>query len=498
MTELRDDKPMWGVGEVLSLAFPAAAGMLGSTVMQFVDRLMVSKLVGPEAFSAQFVSAITAFVPTSLAMGIIIVVNTFVSQNRGAGRLRRCGQYAWHGLYLAIFLGALMMPLAAVSGPLFGTIRDVIAARGGEPTSAGELALQRVYFSYLILGMPLMLMNRSLGQFFYGIGRPWIVMFVTLSSVGVNVVANYVLITGAGPFPRLGLKGAAIGTLIGWGFGFVQLFLYFLYAREHRRYHTRTAWRLRVKFCRDILRVGWPAGVHFSIDILAWAVFNAILVGYFGRVHKEASAAATAYMNLSFMTAIGLGIACTALVGRHIGAGRPDLARRRAHAALLIGAVYMGLCGVAFYVFRRPMIELFISLRGQHGVSEAQRVAMHAEIVRVGAMVLICAAAFQAFDAVAIVFRGALRGAGDTLWPMVVSVVLSWSIIVGGGIAAIVFLPQLKSIGPWIAGGAFVIVLSLVLTWRFERGPWRKIDLLGRPAPGAPGGPAHVDIDEQL
>ena len=65
MTELRDDKPMWGVGEVLSLAFPAAAGMLGSTIMQFVDKLMVSKLVGPEAFRAQFVSAITAFVPTS-------------------------------------------------------------------------------------------------------------------------------------------------------------------------------------------------------------------------------------------------------------------------------------------------------------------------------------------------------------------------------------------------------------------------------------------------
>ena len=244
MTELRDDKPMWGVGEVLSLAFPAAAGMLGSTIMQFVDRLMVSKLVGPEAFSAQFVSAITAFVPTSLVMGIIIVVNTFVSQNLGAGRLRRCGQYAWHGLYLAIFLGALMMPLAAVSGPLFAAVRGLIAAGGGESTSAGELALQRVYFSYLILGMPLMLMSRAMGQFFYGIGRPWIVVVVTLSSVCVNVVANYALITGAGPLPAMGLKGAAIGTLIGWGFAFVLLLLYFLYAKAHRPYHTRTAWPL--------------------------------------------------------------------------------------------------------------------------------------------------------------------------------------------------------------------------------------------------------------
>ena len=69
MTELSDDKPMWGVGEVLSLAFPAAAGMLGGTVMQFVDALMIAKLIGPEALSAQFVSAIMSFVPTSLAMG---------------------------------------------------------------------------------------------------------------------------------------------------------------------------------------------------------------------------------------------------------------------------------------------------------------------------------------------------------------------------------------------------------------------------------------------
>ena len=491
---------MWGVGEVLSLAFPAAAGMLGSVIMQFVDALMIGRLIGPEALSAHFVSAIMAFVPTSLVMGIIIVVNTFVSQNLGAGRLRRCGQYAWHGLYLAAFLGAAMMPLAAASGPLFGAVRDVIVDMGGEPTSAGELALQRVYFSYLILGMPLMLMSRAMGQFFYGIGRPWIVVVVTLSSVCVNVAANYALITGVGPLPAMGLKGAAIGTLIGWGFAFVLLLLYFLYAKEHRRYHTRTAWPLRVKFCRDILRVGWPAGVQFCTDILAWSVFNGVLIGYFGEVHKVASSAATRYMNISFMPAIGLGIASTALVGRHIGAGRPDLVRRRTYAALVVGVAYMSLCGLAFYVFRRPMIELFLSLRDQPNVSEAQRAAEYAETVRVGAMVLICAAVFQGFDAIAIVFRGALRGAGDTLWPMAVTLVLSWGIIIGGGRAAIAFLPQLKSIGPWIAGAAYVIVLALVLTWRFESGAWRKIDLLGRPAaaPPAPDGAAHVDIDERL
>ncbi|KKM19196.1 hypothetical protein LCGC14_1658080, partial [marine sediment metagenome] len=156
-------------------------------------------------------------------------------------------------------------------------------------------------------------------------------------------------------------------------------------------------------------------------------------------------------------------------------------ARRRVHAAILIAVGYMGLCGVVFYVFRHSLIGVFARAGGNAGVSPAES----AEMIRIGAQVLICAAVFQTFDAVGIVFIGALRGAGDTLWPMLVTFGSSWGVIVGGGVAAIAFLPQLTSIGPWMAASLYVIMIGPLMWCRFEFGAWRNIDLLGR-RPAAP------------
>ena len=189
-------------------------------------------------------------------------------------------------------------------------------------------------------------------------------------------------------------------------------------------------------------------------------------------------------MGLSFMPAIGIGIAATVLVGQCIGEGRKDLARRRTHAALLAGMVYMGLCGLAFYFFRRPMVEFFVSVAPSGELGPEQASAMADEIVRIGGQIMICAAIFQLFDAIGIVYIGALRGTGDTLWPMILTVALSWGMVVGGGALVVHTLPQLASLGPWIPASLYVVALGAVVGWRFETGRWEKIDLFKRRANG--------------
>ena len=487
MTDLGDDRRFWGIGEVLRLSWPASLTMLNGTIMQFVDGLMVSRLIGRQALSAQFVAGILSFVPISLAMGVCSVINTFISQNLGAGRPRMCARYTWNGLYLAAAFGALLVPLAACARGLFGGVSQVIVHSGGRPTAPAELAMQTVYFQYLVAGAAATIMARVVEQFFYGTHRPLVVYVSSLVALAVNVFLNYVLITGAWGFPALGLRGAALGTVIGWAVSFLLPLAIFLRASNHRRFRTRTTWRLWPRLLGNVLRIGWPAGVRFCNDIFAWSVFNSVLVGYFGGLHRAASAAAVRYMHISFMPAVGIGIACTAVMGRYIGQGRPDLARRRAHAAVIIAVIYTGLCALAFLFFRRPMIELFAKGSVSAAASAAQGQADYLEIVRIGAQVMLCAALFQCFDAIAIVYAGSLRGAGDTLWPMLVTMLLSWTLNVGGGVAAIVLLPQLGSVGPWLAASFYVIVLGLAMAWRFESGAWRKIDLLGRAAPV--GGP---------
>ncbi len=470
MDKVTNNKSLGGLGEVLRISGPASMSMLNRTVTQFVDGAMVARL-GPATITAQTIGGLVAFVPESFSIGLLGVVNTFVSQNLGAGRQRSCGQYAWAGLAMAMVLAAVFMPLAAVARPLFAAIGH----------AADIQDLEVLYFRYMILAVPLTMSIRVLEAFFYGTHRPGIVFTLSLIANLCNVAGNYVLIFGKFGFPAMGLRGAAIASIASWVLHLTILLSIFLSGRIHRGFSTRMVRSMRLQQCADILRIGWPAGVCILVDLLSWAVLTTVLVGHFGTEHMTAASAAVRYISLSFMPAIGVGIATTALVGRYIGQGRPELARRRAHTALLTAMVYMGLCGIAFLVFREPMIRLFVHVSQEQIASKGLDPE---EIVRIGGRIMVCAAVFQVFDAMGIVFLGALRGAGDTRWPMVIMLLLNAVVLIGGGIAMIVFLPQLESVGPYLAATAYLIALGVVLAWRFESGAWRKFDLLGKRSAG--------------
>jgi multidrug resistance protein, MATE family len=469
--ELRLDDPCrwWGLGEVLRLSWPAGLSMLNGTVMMFVDGMMVAR-VGPEALAAQFVGGICSFIPVGFALGLLGLVNTYVSQNLGAGRLDRCGPYARAGIALAVIYTLLVQLLHIPAGWAFGLF-------GHEPL---VYQYELLYFRYMLAGMGLMLIGRVLDQVFFAIDRPLVVLAASFAGNGVNVVANYALIFGKWHLPALGLEGAAIGTLLGAATMMVVLLAIFLARTMNARYATRR-WRdVHAGQIRQIFRVGWPAGVQFASDVFSWSMLTAGLVGMFGTVHLAANTAVLRYVSLSFMPAAGMGVATTALVGRYIGAGRDDLARRRAHVALVISIIWMGLCGIIFILFAEELLSFYVRFEPAAGQEQAH--ATLQQIVAIGKRLLLVAALFQLFDAMQITYTSALRGAGDTLWPMILTIGLSWTVQLGSAVALITFAPQLESLGPWLAGCVFLAVLGVLLAWRFESGKWRTIDLLAQPA----------------
>jgi len=453
-----------GMAQVASLSWPASLTMLNTTIVKFVDGYMVSH-VGHTAFGAQYAASMLAFGPEALALGLLMVVNTFVSQNFGAGRGRRAGLYAWACLAVAVGFATIMLPMFFLAGPIFDTLNHAPVLRG----------MELVYFRYMVIAAFVTLPARVFEQFFFGIHRSGIVLAVSLLANAVNILMNYVLIFGKLGMPAMGLEGAAIGSLSAWTVQLAVLAVLFLRRPMRRRFGTHMIRRFRWSRCRELIRVGWPAGVQLCSEILCWALFATFLVGtYFGSEHLAATTVAMRYVGLSFMPAVGIGLATTAIVGKCIGQGRPDLARRRAHKALMIALIYMGACGLVFWLFRYPMVRfLLANTPSGTGAEDANAV------IEIAARIMLCAAAFQLFDAVGIVYVGALRGAGDTHWPMITTVVASWSITVGGGLMMVHLLPQLTSVGPWIAVSAYVVVLGLCMAWRFESGVWRKIDLLG-------------------
>ena len=121
------------------------------------------------------------------------------------------------------------------------------------------------------------------------------------------------------------------------------------------------------------------------------------------------------------------------------------------------------------------------------------------KILQVGSRMMIATAIFLAFDGIGIVYNGALRGAGDTRWPGIVTIILSWLLLIGLGAFMVRFVHSLGSIGPWIAAASFLIVLALVLMWRFESGGWKSIRLLDEDSEAMlqsfPPGPTPPDME---
>ncbi len=446
--------------------------MTSYTLMQFVGSVMLAQ-VGPLQVAAQGNGGIWSFVPLAFLFGGLTVVNSYVAQNLGAGRLHAAARYGWAGLWFSGITWLFILVPYGLSLPrLFSSL-------GHSPELA---AMESSYAQVLVFGGIISLSGKAMSHFFFGLHRPKVITIAAIAGNLVNILTNFILIYGEAGLPALGLRGipgtpalgvtgAAIATVLGTAVEVSIPLTVFLSRRMDRELGTRRAWRPQWSALRDLVRTGWPAGIQFGNEIFCWAIFMSVLVGRFGELHLTAGWAVLRYMHLSFMPAVGFSVATTSLVGRYIGAGNPNTAVARAHTALLISVIYMALCGIMMWTFSAPLVSLFAE--GAHTDP-----ATSAEIVRIGSRIMLAAAVFQAFDAVGIVYSGALRGAGDTLWPGVVTIVLSWVLIVGLGWGFVVWTPGLESLGPWIASAVYIAALGAAMGWRFEKGPWRTMRLV--------------------
>ncbi len=490
--------------EFLAIAAPVVATMTSYTLMQFVDKLMVSRISpDPVYVGAQGNGGLLSFVPIAIAMGLLTVINTYVSQNVGAKTPDRAPAYAWAGLWIAAaYWLALMIPYAFILPHVMNWIRSNVT----DPAMVTELSrrdtLAMEYARILILGSIFTMAARGVAQYFYGMHKPAVVLLSVIVGNIVNFTLNTILIFGpAAPTKSghalldwwfesashiaaslgvqpMGIRGSAIATVVGT---FVEMCIplsVFFSPAYNRLYGTLRQWRPSFPHIKDLLRLGWPGALMFGNEMVCWAIFMVAQVGHFGPMHSTAGWIAHGWMSLSFMPTYGISVAITATVGKCMGMKRPDMAERRAWLGLCFAVLYMTCCGVVFVVFRERLIDMFID----PGAKPEER----ALLVRLGAQFLIATAAFQFFDGVAMSLSGALRGAGDTRWPGVATIILSWTVIVGGGWAMVYLAPGLQSVGPWMAAATYITLLALAILWRFVRGPWRTIKLLesaaGNPA----------------
>ena len=426
---------------LLALAIPVILSELGWVAMGLVDTLMVSRL-GPEAIGAVGLASATYYAPTLFGIGILLGLDTLVSQAWGRRDFEVCHRWLAQGVYLACaFTPIAMLVIAAV--PLWFSRFGIHPAVAGETTE---------YLRLLNLGTLPLLIYAAFRRYLQGVGRVRPVTFALVSANFINWGGNWALIYGHLGMPALGLRGSALSTCVARVY-MAAVLIFFAWQHERRRGHPLFArWPApHWDQLRTLFLLSAPAALQIVLEVGAFGVATFMA----GRLAPQALAAhqiVLSFASTSFMVPLGMSAAAAVAVGHAVGAGDQPRARRAGWLALGAGAGFMGMAALVFVLMPRVLLRIYTE---------------DAFVTQAGVHLLMLAAAFQIFDGIQTVATGALRGVGETRQPMLINLVGYWLFGLPLGYA-LCFHWNLGVFGIWIGLTAALIVIALYLLWRWS------------------------------
>ena len=451
--------------EVLTIAYPLIMSTASMTIMHFVDRVFLARY-SKEAIAAAVPAGITSFTIICLFMGISGYTNVFVAQYYGAKEYRKCSLATWQGIIFSI---ASYLPLL-----VFIPLGPAIFRWAGHGPKLH--ALEVSYYTILMWGGIFVPLSSAVASFFTGRGDTKTIMVANIIANLVNIVLDYGLIFGRLGLPEMGIRGAALATVIASIVPVVMLFVLFLSTSNHTLYQSRSTIHFDKKLFIKLLRFGSPAGIQFTLDIGAFTLFI-MLVGRIGETELAVSNMALSINMLAFLPMIAISIATTTLVGQYLGKEDIGLAEKSTYSSLKIAFVYMGGMALVFILFPEQLLSIFRNRQ--------EEIVDFRVIVTYGRRILILVAIYSIFDAMNIIFSGALKGAGDTTFTMWAAVVVAWIFFVPP-VYVIIEVFEMGVLFAWGWATLYIIMIGSVFCWRFRKGKWKEIDMLGRNRQPAP------------
>jgi len=441
--------------EVSRVCIPLVTGMAATTVMEFTDRIFLSHY-SVDALSAVVPAGVTVFLILCFLGGIAGYVTVFIAQYQGAGHPEKIGTALWQGIFFTAFSGVILLLIAYfVSGPLFKLFGHSPEVR----------VLEEQYFMILCQGGVLHVAIQPFSGFFTGRGMTRPVMIANIVGMLVNIPLNYALINGIWGMPELGIRGAAIATVIAWG----VIVLCLAPPIFSKRFRTDFRLLETMALNRDILlklfRFGVPGALQFSLDIFAFTFFI-ILVGRMGTVPLAASNIAISISSIAFMPALGFSFGISSMTGEALGSGRPEEARSAAWSGIHLLMIYTLLLDALFFFQSEPIVSIFIDASEMGGNDE--------EILQMGSGILKLVTLYIFLDVFYMIFAAVLKGAGDTRFLLMA---------IAGATLCCMLIPLYVGINYlgmtiYIAWGCivfFISTLCLLISLRYRGGKWERM-----------------------
>lgn len=443
-------RPFWqDVRRVLQLAVPVALGELGWMAMTTVDTIMIGRL-GPAAIGAIGVGSSAFYSFAIFGMGLLLGLDTLVSQAYGAGDREDCRRSLTQGFYLAVWLTVPLMVLFALMPPIFRAL-DIV-----EPVSSLAGTFIRVLnFSTL----PLML-YAAFRRYLQGMGHVGPVMFVLISANFINWLFNWLLIEGHWGFPALGVAGSALSTCFARVYMAAVLgFSIWWFERGLRPGFRNLIQAPDWSRLNRLLRLGFPAALQILLEVGAFGA-AAVLAGRLNPVALAAHQIALNCAALSFMVPLGISSAAAVAVGQAVGRKEPATARRNGYISIGLACAFMLCSALAFVTIPRAILLVYTRDR---------------TVLAMGVGLLAIAALFQLFDGIQTVATGALRGLGETRGPMLANFAGYW--LFGLPIGYALCFRYGKGIyGLWWGLTIALIAIALALLWLWARHSAAKSD----------------------
>lgn len=436
------------------IAVPLVLSAGSLSLMNVVDRILLT-WYSTDTLAASMPAALMHWTVMSVAIGMAAYVNTFVAQYEGAGRPDRVSASTWQGIYLALGAGIILSLCVPFSSRIFELV-------GHAPRIQ---ALESDYFQVLSMGSVTFLLSTVLSCFYSGRGASSVVMIVNIGSVLLNGVLDYLLIFGSGPIPELGISGAAIATVLARGAACVA-FVWLIW-KESGDYHFWSHRAFDPELFRRLVWHGLPQGLQYLGDIAGFSTFL-FLLGGLGTRELAATNLAFTLNSLAYIPLMGLGTAVMTIVGKRVGSGKPELAVRTTWTAFWFSAALMLVFALACLLAPRLVLAPF-TVHADGGELDG----IHDVVIVLLRFVVV----YTFFDAMAVVFSSAVRGAGDTRFSLVFTIATCWLLmVIPSYIAFRVFDAGLYA--GWCAVTFYIVFLGIGFFWRFQQGKWRTMSIL--------------------
>lgn len=430
---------------ILLLSIPMVLEMAMESVFAVVDIFFVSKL-GPEAVATVGLTESMLTIVYAIAIGLSMATTAIIARRVGENNREDASIAAVQ----AVIVGILVSLPIALLGIFYSP--QLLILMGASDTIVAELT---GYTTVMLAGNAIIMLLFIINAIFRGAGDAAISMRVLWFSNLLNIVLDPLLIFGIGPFPELGITGAAVATTIGRGLGVVYQF-YLLADKSNRISIMASHLKLNIIVMKRLTRLSLGGIGQYLIATSSWIGLIRI-IAEFGSEALAGYTIAIRIIIFSLLPSWGMSNAAATLVGQNLGAGKPERAEKSVYITAVINMIFLVMIGILFYLFAEKLVMLF---------------ADESAVIGIGAQCLRIICYGYLFYAWGMITTQAFNGAGDTTTPTILNFISFWLVEIPVAYALALWL-GFEETGVFISIVAAESLLGILGVFWFRRGTWK-------------------------